>query len=212
MGRWWRRGCTAIGLLIAGAVPCAAGEAEPGGLGLPLAEASYDLLGGRRTYRPEDLALRDIGPPVRRDRLHQRLGIDASLVVDSVLGFFRRRGVPLRRQHDERGGGLVGVRAAFAVGRDLPPLSFNLGDRPVEPLGAFYSARRGFRCAVVWPVERFTLRLEGGEDSEFGYFGIVGVQWLSQRLPLAIGVGVPMNLRDAEGDIGAIVQLRMRLD
>ncbi len=102
--------------------------------------------------------------------------------------------------------------AAFSVGRDVPAVSFHLGDRPVEPLGAFYSAERGFRCALVWPIERFTLRLEGGEDSEFGYYGIAGVQWVDRKRRLAIGAGVPMNLRDAEGDVGLILQIRLRLD
>lgn len=211
VGRWWHAGSAAIGMLIASAAPCAAGEAA-NPLFVPLGEESHHLMSGARAQRVELIALDGERAPRRGDRLRQRLGIDLSPAIGSVFGFFRQHGVPLRAQHDEDGQGLVGVQAAFSVGRELPAVSFNLGDRPVEPLGAFYSAERGFRCAVVWPVERFTLRLEGGEDSEFGYYGIAGVQWIHPRLPLAAGIGVPMNLRDAEGEVGVILQLRMRLD
>jgi hypothetical protein len=210
IGRWWRVGSAAIGMLIAGAAPCAGEAANP--LFVPLGEESHSLMGSGCAYRLEQMALDDEGAPRRGGRLRQRLGIDVSPAIDAVFGFFHQHGVPLREQHDEHGEGLVGVQAAFSVGRELPAVNFNLGDRSVEPLGAFYSAERGFRCAVVWPVERFTLRLEGGEDSEFGYYGIAGVQWVHPRLPLAAGIGVPMNLRDAEGDVGVILQFRMRLD
>lgn len=190
---------------------------------MPFAQSSRALLRGDRAYHLDELSLDGVpldampldgdGAPRRRGgRLRRRLGVDLSPALGAVFGFLNRHGVPLREQRDEQAGDLVGVQAAFSVGRDLPAVSFNLGDRPVEPLGAFYSAERGFRCALVWPVDRFTLRLEGGEDSEFGYYGIAGIQWLHPRLPLAIGAGIPMNLRDAEGDVGVIVQLRMRLD
>ena len=210
-GHWWRAGSAAISMLIASAASCAAGDAETL-LFVPLAEESHSLMGSSRTYRLDQLALDEQGTPRRGDRLRRRMGIDLSPAIDAVFGFLHQHGVPLREQRDEHGDGPVGVQAAVSVGRDLPAVNFNLGDRPVEPLGAFYSAERGFRCAIVWPVERFTLRLEGGEDSEFGYYGIAGVQWIHPRLPLAVGLGVPMNLRDAEGDVGVILQFRMRLD
>lgn len=150
--------------------------------------------------------------PVRERQLRQRLGIDLSPLIDETLHFFRRHGVPLRAQRDEDGGGPVGVMAAFSVGDGSLPVSVHLGDRPLEPIGAFYAPERGFRCAVVWPLDRFTLRLEGGEDSAFGYYGIAGVQWVHPTRPLAVGVGVPLNLRDADGGVGVILQLRLRLD
>jgi hypothetical protein len=198
-------------VVIVSVVPCR-GSDEATMLFVPLAEQSHSLLRSDRPFRLAEVQLGEQGAPRRGDRLKRRLGIDVSPAIDSILGFFNRHGVPLREQHDARSGSLVGVQAAFSVGRDVPAVNFNLGDRPVEPLGAFYSAEKGFRCALVWPVERFTLRLEGGEDSEFGYYGIAGLQWVHPRLPLAAGVGVPMNLRDAEGDVGVIVQFRMRLD
>lgn len=216
VGRWWQEGSAVIAVAIICASAGAAEElptpAQPPPVVVPLTEESRLLLNGERTYRLEDLARTDIGPAPRNNRLRQRLGIDLSPLIDGVFGFFNQHGVPLRQQLDEEGDDLVGVQAAFSVGDGLPAVNFNLGDRPVEPLGAFYSAERGFRCAVVWPVDRFTVRLEGGEDSEFGYYGIAGVQWVHPRLPLAAGVGIPMNLKDADGDVGVIMQFRMRLD
>jgi FMN phosphatase YigB (HAD superfamily) len=149
------------------------------------------------------------GPGRRRA---PRARLDLSPALDEIFRFFHRHGLPLQPQRDEDGDGPIGVYADFSVGRDMPAVSFHLGDRPIEPLGAFYSNERGFRCAVVWPVKRVTLRLEGGEDSEFGYYGIAGVQWVHPSIPLALGIGLPMNLRDADGDVGFIVQMRMTLE
>jgi hypothetical protein len=210
-----RRWIIAIGLGVAsgvGALPCCADEAAPSApVSLLADEASLDLLAGR-PYR-----VRDFGLAARPDLRPQanasgRTRLDLSPLAEGVLGLIREQGVPLRGQRDEHGNGPIGVMASFSLGRDVPALSFNLGDRPVDPLGAFYSGDRGFRCALVWPVNRFTLRLEGGEDSEFGYYGIAGVQWMDAKRRLAIGAGIPMNLRDADGDVGAILQLRLRLD
>ncbi|MBX3024334.1 hypothetical protein KF840_05430 [bacterium] len=180
-------------------------------LAMPVAEASRALWRAGRPDRFDQIGRDATGMP-GAEGPPRRAGIDLSPAVDAIVGFVNQHGIPLRQRRGEPTGELVGVQAAFGVGRDLPAVSVNLGDRSLEPLGAFYSAQRGFRCAVVWPIDRFTLRLEGGEDSEFGYYGIAGVQWLHPRLPLALGVGVPMNLRDAEGDLGVIVQFRMRLD
>jgi hypothetical protein len=179
---------------------------------VPLFEASRDLLRAERPFRWRDLGSgpgpglgRGGGAPPRA-RLHP------SPALDEIFRFFHRHGLPLQPQRDEDGDGPIGVYADFSVGRDMPAVSFHLGDRPIEPLGAFYSNERGFRCAVVWPVKRVTLRLEGGEDSEFGYYGIAGVQWVHPSIPLALGIGLPMNLRDADGDVGFIVQMRMTLE
>lgn len=211
-GQWWRHSGGMIALSIACAAPCAAEPPSAPPVIMQLREESHLLLNGPRTHRLEDLTRDGLGGPVRNPRLRQRLGLDLSPAIDGIFAFFNRHGLPLRQQLDEEGDDIVGVQAAFSVGDDLPAVSFNLGDRPVEPLGAFYSAERGFRCAVVWPIDRFTIRLEGGEDSELGYYGIAGLQWLHPRLPLAAGIGIPMNLRDAEGDVGLIMQFRMRLD
>jgi len=192
--------------------PALASELISGATAMPLLEASRDLLRAERPFRGRDLgAAAFMGRDASRPEA-PRAQLDLSPAVDEIFRFFQRHGLPLQPQRDEEGGGPIGVYANFSVGRDVPELSFHLGDRPIEPLGAFYSNERGFRCALVWPVKRVTLRLEGGEDSEFGYYGIAGVQWVHPREPLAIGVGLPMNLQNAEGDIGLILQFRMSLD
>jgi hypothetical protein len=181
-------------------------------LPVPLFEASRDLLRAERPLRWRELGA---GPGLGRGwggGPPPRPRLDLSPALDEIFRFFHRHGLPLQPQHDEDGDGPIGVYADFSVGRDMPAVSFHLGGRPIEPLGAFYSNEGGFRCAVVWPVKNVTLRLEGGEDSEFGYYGIAGVQWVHPRIPLALGIGVPMNLRDADGDIGLVVQMRMTLD
>jgi hypothetical protein len=175
-------------------------------------DASREVLGGAQEYRFGDLGTGTALAGDRRVGRSSRAHLDLSPVLDEIFGFFHRHGVPLQEQRDEHGRGPVGVYADFGVGRDTPAISFHLGDRPREPLGAFYSNERGFRCAVVWPVARFTLRLEGGEDSELGYYGIAGIQWLDPRRPLAIGIGLPLNLRDTARGAGVVVQLRMTLD
>jgi len=187
-----------------------ADEGGPG-VGMPLLDASRDLL---RNEHP--LRARDYGnaPFVVSDerRAPARQRVDLSPALDEIFGFFHRHGVPLREQVDDEGHGPIGVYANFSVGRDVPAVSFHLGDRSMEPIGAFYSSERGFRCAVVWPINRFTLRLEGGDDSELGYYGIAGMQWVDPRRPIAIGIGVPMNLVGAHGGVGFVIQLRMTLN
>jgi hypothetical protein len=162
---------------------------------LALLDASRDILRAERPLHGRDFGSATLSGPNggRRDPVpHQ---IDLSPALDEIFGFLHHHGVPLQEQLDADGSGPIGVYANFSVGRDVPALSFHLGDRSPEPVGAFYSSDRGFRCALVWPVARYTLRLEAGEDSE-----------------LAIGIGVPMNLRNANGGIGFVVQLRMNLE
>lgn len=177
-----------------------------------LLDASRDVL---RAPRP--LALRDLGAAgfsvfAAYGVVPAHPQLDVGPILDGIFGFLNHHGVPLHPQTDENGHGPIGVYADFSVGHDMPAVSFHLGDRPMERIGAFYSNERGFRCAVTYPIEHFTLRLEGGEDSELGYYGIAGVQWLDPRRPLAVGVGVPMNLRDTASGVGVVVQLRMSLD
>jgi hypothetical protein len=179
---------------------------------VPLLQVSRDLLRADRPLHGRDVGFATLLTPDGRLPGSLRGQLDLSPALDEIFSFFHRHGVPLQEQRDEHGHGPVGVYANFSVGHDMPAVSFHLGDRPIEPVGAFYSSERGFRCALVWPVSRLTLRLEGGEDSEFGYYAIAGLQWLAARRPLAIGIGLPMNLRDAQGGIGAVFQLRMNLD
>lgn len=179
---------------------------------LPAAETSRDWYSERRAPSRDLGNLALLAPLDEMRPRRRRARLDLSPFAHEILNFLRAHGLPLEEQRDEHGKGPVGVYADVSVGEDLPAVSFHLGDRPIEPLGAFYPGKKGFRCAVVWPIERFTLRIEGGEDSEFGYFGIAGVQWVHPRWPFAAGIGVPVNLRDADGDIGVIFQFRMTLE
>jgi hypothetical protein len=204
-----------VGLLVCSACFAGPAIAEPdtdSTSGLRLFEVSRDILRADRPLRAREFGAVVSEAAGTRTGRAGRPQLDVSPVIEEIFGFLHRHGVPLQEQRDENGRGPIGVYGDFRVGNGMPAVSFNLGDRPIEPLGAFYTNDRGFRCAVVWPVSRFTLRLEAGEDSEFGYYGIAGVQWLHPHRPLAIGIGVPMNLRNAEGGVGFIVQLRMILD
>jgi hypothetical protein len=189
----------------------AADDGRPN-LPMPVLEASRDLLRAERPFRGRDLGAAVFTTPEGRRPEALRGEIDVSPFIDEVFGFFHRHGLPLQPQNDDDGTGPIGIYGNFSIGRDMPAVSFHLGDKPIEPLGAFYSSERGFRCSVVFPIKRFTLRLEAGEDSEFGYYGIAGVQWVHPTKPIAIGFGLPMNLQNAEGDIGLILQFRMNLD
>jgi hypothetical protein len=179
---------------------------------LLLFDASRDVLRAERPILGRDFGSTALSGPDGGRRDSVRRQIDISPALDEVFAFLHHHGVPLREQRDADGSGPIGVYANFSVGRDVPAVSFHLGDRSPEPVGAFYSSERGFRCALVWPVSRYTLRLEAGEDSELGYYGIAGVQWVDPHRPLAIGIGVPMNLRNADGVVGFVLQLRMNLD
>jgi hypothetical protein len=179
---------------------------------MTLFDASRDLLRPDHGLRDHELAGLTAFTPQALSAATRRSPIDLSPVLDEIFGFFHQHGVPLQQQLDDDGNGPVGVYADFHIGRDTPAVSFHLGDRSLDPVGAFYSSAHGFRCAVVIPVDRFTLRLEAGDDSELGYFGIAGVQWIDPHRPLAIGIGLPMNLRGAGGDVGVVVQLRMKLN
>lgn len=211
-----RQYARAIGVWIAAialsaAIPC---RAQDGGRTDAAMLLHHDVA---RELFARPYRLRHVGwsapPDPRRELVTRRGGrLDLSPLAEGLLTLVRDQGLPLHAQRDEKGGGPIGVMAAFDVGADVPAVSFHLGDRPVEPLGAFYAPVRGFRAALVWPIERFTLRLEGGEDSELGYYGIAGLQWLHPRQHLAIGAGIPMNLRDTDGDVGLVLQLRLRLD
>jgi len=203
-------GCVAS-LTGRAAVSHASDAAVPSG-NLGLLDVSREVLRGQRP-----MVFRGMGPAgfsivTPPGELAAQPHLDLSPLLDGIFGFLNHHGVPLHPQNDENGDGPIGVYADFSVGHNMAPVSFHLGDRPMERIGAFYSNDHGFRCAVSYPIQHFTLRLEGGEDSELGYYGIAGLQWLDPRRPLAIGVGVPMNLRGIERGIGVVVQLRMSLN
>jgi hypothetical protein len=140
-----------------------------------------------------------------------RLDVDLSPLLVVVASFLRDHGIAAVEHRHAKKKDPVAVSASFDVGASLPALRVQFGDRSPEPFGAFYSGNKGIRWALIWPVRRMTLRIEGGQDSEFGYFGIAGAQWVHPKQPIAVGFGVPMNLRNARGDIGVIAQFRMKI-
>jgi hypothetical protein len=139
-----------------------------------------------------------------------RLRLDISPLLDGMTDFLRRNGVPVERQRDTGQGHTLGVTASFRVREDLPAMTFELSDHSVEPFGAFYG-NEGFRAGLVMPVGRFTLRVEGGEDSEFGAYGIAGAQWKHATRPLAVGLGLPIHMRNADGIVGLLLQVRAKI-
>ena len=66
--------------------------------------------------------------------------------------------------------------------------------------------------AVTWPIAPFTLRLQGGQDSEFGNYAIGGLEWQHPTRRLAVGLGLPVNLHNARGGFGGVLQFRMQFD
>lgn len=146
-----------------------------------------------------------------KDR-RKRLRLNLEPLLTEVSGLLRAAGIPLRAYKDPSGARTVGFSTSFNLRDDLPAVSFHVGDRSPEPLGAFYSGRRrGLSWAFVWPFHRLTIRIEGGDDSEFGYFAIAGAQWTHPTLPLSAGIGVPVSLRNADGNAGIIFQFRSKL-
>jgi len=139
--------------------------------------------------------------------------VDLQPALDGILGFFGRHGFPLHEDADPTGDGGISFSATVNLNEQLPSLYFNIGDH--GPLDAFYANDGGFRFALKWPLlfaPQFALHLGGGEDSEFGNWAILGLQWRDPHRPLAIGVGMPVALKNADGDVGVVCQLRMLLN
>jgi hypothetical protein len=113
-----------------------------------------------------------------------------------------------------QGGGPTarGRPAGRRTNTERPPARPRRADRCPDSPTSFYRAGRGLSWAFVWPVEYLTLRLEGGSHSEFGSYAIAGAQWNHPSLPLALGIGVPVHMKHADGLIGAIFQIRAKLN
>jgi hypothetical protein len=140
----------------------------------------------------------------------KRLRMDIGPIFRGVGNFLRRQGVAVEEHRRKGGSKTAGISASFRARKKSAPVSFHVGDGSLDPFDAFYG-NDGLRWALVWPVSRFTLRFEGGEDSEFGSYGIAGAQWRDPERPLSVGVGFPMRLRNADGEFGIIVQLRAKI-
>jgi hypothetical protein len=138
-----------------------------------------------------------------------RMRMDIGPIFRGIGNFLRRQGVAVEERRRPNGKKTAGISATFRPLTEWSPVSFQVGDGSLEPFDAFYND--GLRWALVWPVRRFTLRFEGGEESEFGSYGIAGAQWKDPERKIAVGLGFPMRLRNADGEFGVIVQLRMKV-
>ncbi len=136
--------------------------------------------------------------------------IDLAPVVGNVVSYLQDKGFGVKEFRD--GKKPVAVTATVSLREDLPDLALHLGDKTPESMGAFYASHSGVRWAVIWPVKSLTLRVEGGKDSEFGYLAIAGLHWRHPTRPIAIGVGLPAQMKKADGHFGGIIQFRMNLD
>ncbi len=139
------------------------------------------------------------------DKFH----LDVTPLFDDFVSFVRDAGIPVRAVQDASGERRIGISASFNLGEKLPALSFHAGQSMPELYGAFSTAR-STSWALVWPVQQFTLRVEGGNHSEFGYFAIAAAQWSSPARPLAFGIGIPMHLHNARGETGVLMQFRVK--
>jgi len=147
-----------------------------------------------------------------RPRQKKRKSLDLTPLAEMAISYVQDLGIPLVEHRDDKGKRPVAVSASFAVAGDAPDLKFHLGDRPAEPMGAFYPPEKGFRFSVVYPVQNLTVRLEAGDDSEFGSLAVLGLSWVHPNKKMAAGFGLPMKLDNSESDFGAIFQFRMNLD
>ncbi len=142
----------------------------------------------------------------------KRKTLDLTPVVETAIDYVQGLGVPLVEHRDEKGKRPIAVSAQFSVGEGMPDVRLHLGDRAAEPMGAFYPAEKGLRWSIVYPVKNVTLRLEGGDDSEFGSLAVAGFHWVHPNQRFAAGVGLPMKLDNSDSNFGAIFQFRMNLD
>lgn len=158
----------------------------------------------RHRWLSHRLALASVGSGRRRLRL------DIGPIFHGLSNFLRRNGVPVREHPEKDGHDTAGISVSLKSRNRLPGLDFHVGDGSLDPFDAFYG-NDGLRWALVCPLSDFTLRFEGGEDSEFGSYGIAGAQWRHPEHPLSIGLGVPLRLRNADGEFGVILQLRAKV-
>ncbi len=163
-----------------------------------------------REVRERQLLARLIALPQDQPR-QKRRSLDLTPLAEMAISYVRGFGVPLVEHRDADGKRPIAVSAQFAVAADMPNVKLHLGDRPAEPMGAFYPAEKGFRFSLVYPMKHLSLRLEGGDDSEFGSLAVAGLSWVHPSKRFAAGFGVPMRLKNSRGDSGAIFQFRMNL-
>jgi hypothetical protein len=148
-----------------------------------------------------------------RQTAAQPVSVDLAPVLDGILGVLHDHGIPLRHDRELSGEHGIVFTASFQLDPTLPPMQMHIGDS--GPLDAFYADDGGFRFALAWAIPRarqLALHVGAGEDSEFGNWAIAGIQWRHPSLPLAVGLGMPVALSNADGPVGVVCQLRMLLD
>ncbi len=143
-------------------------------------------------------------------RRRKRRSIDLTPLANMAIAYLKESGVPIVEQRDKKNRPIA-VSAQFSVAGDVPDVKLHLGDRPAEQLGAFYPSKKGFRFSVVYPMENLSLRLDGGDDSEFGSLAVAGLSWVHPSKRFAAGLGLPVRLKNADGNFGAIFQFRINL-
>ncbi len=146
-----------------------------------------------------------------KDRIKTK-SLDLAPMAEMAIAYVQGMGMSVVEHRDEKGRRRIALSAQFSVAEDMPDVKMHLGDRPLEPMGAFYPAKKGFRFAVVYPMRNFSLRLEGGDDSEFGSIAVAGVSWVHPSKRFAAGFGLHGgDLDSVNSNLGAIFQFRMNL-
>jgi hypothetical protein len=162
---------------------------------------------------PRGNLLASVLSPREEPRAARRVSVDLGPVVSGALGLLQEHGFPLHYDPELSGDSGFVFSATFSLDENLPPMRFHIGDG--GPLDAFYANEGGFRLALAWTLpfaKQLAVNVAAGEDSEFGNWAIAGLQWRHPRRPLAIGLGMPVALSNADGDIGVVFQLRMLLE
>lgn len=177
---------------------------------VPAFEESRVFLVDRRAPEAGDLARFAMRAPLGEPP-PSRYRLDVAPLIDEAVAFLRSQGIPLRNESDRPGVDGVLVSASFRVRDDLPAIGFHAGSENPDPRDAFYARESDASVAFILPFDEFQFRIEGGDDSNFGYYGIGGVQWQPRGKGLVAGIGVPVRLRNAKGDAGVVFQVRLTL-
>ncbi len=204
-------GIATIGALQLLATSAVAGEVETPSRAADNSDEFYQRLAldWREVREQHFLAVLMAGPQTAPRK--KRKSLDLTPLAEKAIAYVQSLGVPLVEHRDEDGKRPIAVSAQFSLAEDSPDVKLHLGDRPAEPMGAFYPPEKGFRFSVVYPVKNLTVRLEAGDDSEFGSLAVAGLSWVHPSKRLAAGVGLPVKLDNSDSDFGAIFQLRMNL-
>ena len=162
---------------------------------------------------PRGNLLASVLSPRQEPSSGRRVSVDLGPVIGGALGLLQEHGFPLHYDPELSGDSGFVFSATFNLDETLPPMRFHIGDG--GPLDAFYANEGGFRLALAWTLpfaKQLALNVAAGEDSEFGNWAIAGLQWRDPHRPLVIGLGMPVALSNADGDIGLVFQIRMLLE